>query len=141
MYKKLSVQLPNASVYFTALMFPERFLENLDALNEKDVETIRGSLEQIENVCRELFKLRNESNEIFVDGIVNNAEMLKLAMEWILMAKRFGRIDRIDETIWKDFTSRFTRVVEEYKKLWLESNRPGGLSQSVEKLTRLLRLR
>jgi hypothetical protein len=76
-----------------------------------------------------------------VDGIVNNAEMLKLAMEWILMAKRFGRIDRIDETIWKDFTSRFTRVVEEYKKLWLESNRPGGLSQSVEKLTRLLRLR
>jgi len=141
MYKKLSVQLPNASVYFTALMFPERFLENLDALNEKDVETIRGSLEQIESVCRELFKLRNESNEIFVDGIVNNAEMLKLAMEWILMAKRFGRIDRIDETIWKDFTSRFTRVVEEYKKLWLESNRPGGLSQSVEKLTRLLRLR
>ena len=141
LYKKLSVQLPNANVYFTALMFPERFLENLDALNEKDVETIRESLEQIESVCRELFKLRNESNRIFVDGIVNNAEMLRLAMEWILMAKRFGRIDRIDETIWKDFTTRFIRIIEEYKNLWLESDRPGGLSQSVEKLTRLLRLR
>ncbi|HBT40458.1 MAG: family 20 glycosylhydrolase [Pseudothermotoga sp.] len=141
MYKNLSVQLPNASVYFTALMFPERFLENLDALDENDVEAIKEALQQVEDLIRELLELRNESSRIFVDQIVNNARMLGLAMEWMLLAKEYERIDRIGESIWKDFATRFAQVVEEYKKLWLESNRLGGLNQSVEKLTRLLKLK
>ncbi len=140
-YRNLSVRLPNASVYFVALMHPERFLENLDALSEEDVRTIEKDLEQTENIFHQLLSLRNESNRLVIDQILNNAEMLKLAMEWILIAKKYGRIDLINEPSWKKFEAEFTKVVEEYKKLWLEVNRPGGLNQSVEKLTRLLKLR
>lgn len=140
-YRNLSVRLPNASVYFMALMHPERFLENLDALSQEDVKTIERDLEQVENISHRLLNLRNESNRLVIDQILNNAEMLKLAMEWILMAKKHGRIDLIDESNWSEFKAEFTRMVDEYRKLWLEVNRPGGLNQSVEKLTRLLRLR
>lgn len=141
LYRNLSVKLPNASVYFMALMHPERFLENLDALSEEDVRTIEKDLEQVENISHRLLSLRNESSRLVIDQILNNAEMLKLAMEWILMAKKHGRIDLIDESSWNEFKAEFTRMVDEYRKLWLEVNRPGGLNQSVEKLTRLLRLR
>jgi hypothetical protein len=140
-YRNLSVRLPNASVYFVALMHPERFLENLDALSEEDVRTIEKDLEQTENIFHQLLSLRNQSNRLVIDQILNNAEMLKLAMEWIVIAKKYGRIDLINEPRWKKFEAEFAEVVEEYKKLWLEVNRPGGLNQSVEKLTRLLKLR
>ncbi len=140
-YRNLSVRLPNASVYFVALMHPERFLENLDALSEEDVRTIEKDLEQTENIFHQLLSLRNQSNRLVIDQILNNAEMLKLAMEWILIAKKYGRIDLINEPRWKKFEAEFAEVVEEYKKLWLEVNRPGGLNQSVEKLTKLLKLR
>lgn len=140
-YRNLSVRLPNASVYFIALVHPEKFFEGIDALSEQDVKTIERDLEQVENISQCLLELRSESNKLTIDQILNNAEMLKLAMEWILLVKKCGRIDQIDESSWSEFKAKFARMIDEYKKLWLEVNRPGGLNQSVEKLTKFSKLR
>lgn len=140
-YKSLSVQIPNASVYFLAMMFPEKFIEMAETLTEEDFKKMKEDLEQVENMIRELQTIRETiDRKSLVDQIVNNAEMLKLSMEWMSLIREYGNVEKIPHDRWKSFRENFENMLRNYEKLWLESNRPGGLKQSSEKLTCVLRL-
>lgn len=141
-YKGLSVQIPNASVYFLAMMFPERFAETVETLTVEDFKKMEEDLEHVETIIRELQSIHEAMDQRFlVDQIINNAEMLKLSMKWILLMRECGNVEKIPPERWKSFRENFKNMLKNYEKLWLELNRSGGLKQSVEKLTRVLKLR
>lgn len=141
-YKGLSVQIPNASVYFLAMMFPERFVETVETLTVEDFKKMEEDLEHVETIIRELQSIHEAMDQRFlVDQIINNAEMLKLSMKWILLMRECGNVEKIPPERWKSFRENFKNMLKNYEKLWLELNRSGGLKQSVEKLTRVLKLR
>lgn len=138
-YKGLSVQIPNASVYFLAMMFPERSVEMVETLTLEDFKKVKEDLEQVEIIIRELQAIGETIDQkSLVDQIVNNTEMLKLSMEWMLLVKEYGNVEKIPPERWKSFREDFENMLRNYEKLWLEWNKPGGLKQSVEKLTRVL---
>lgn len=141
-YKGLSVQIPNASVYFLAMMFPERFAETVETLTVEDFKKMEEDLEHVETIIRELQSIHEAMDQRFlVDQIINNAEMLKLSMKWILLMRECGNVEKIPPERWKSFRENFKNMLKNYEKLWLELNRSGGLKQSMEKLTRVLKLR
>ncbi|MCX7813715.1 MAG: family 20 glycosylhydrolase [Pseudothermotoga sp.] len=142
LYKKVSVQIPNASMYFLTMMLPERFLESIKAMGEEDIKKMRENIEQVEVMIQQLRSIRDKTDlESWINQIINNAEMLRLSMEWIVLMNEHKDIEKIPRERWGSFEEEFEHTLKDYEKLWLELNKPGGLKQSAEKLARVLNLR
>jgi hypothetical protein len=129
----------NASIYFHALIFPDKF--DVKSLDEKDIEVIKSNLTEVERVISELKNCRDSSLRFLIDQLINNAEMLSLSMRYILLLKKYGNIHLIPKNEWFDFEKSFQEMIEKYKSVWLKLNKPGGLKQSFEKLTKILKIR
>lgn len=76
-----------------------------------------------------------------MESIINNTEMAILGMKVILLIKKYMNIVSIPKNEWIIFKKELNCVINDYRKLWLSINRPGGLEDSVKKLCKILQLR
>lgn len=76
-----------------------------------------------------------------IDQIINDAKLAILGMKMLLFIKKYSDISNIPDEEWRLFTKEFKETVKEFEKIWNIVNRQGGLKQSVEKLTRIIRAR
>jgi hexosaminidase len=107
-----------------------------------NVEGVKKSIDLAEEIIQELFKIRNNSDKkLLIDQIINNTEMAILGMKVILLIKKYMNIVSIPENEWIIFKKELNSVINDYQKLWLSVNRPGGLEDSLKKLSKILQLR
>ncbi|HOP25304.1 MAG TPA: family 20 glycosylhydrolase [Defluviitoga sp.] len=141
LYKNAGVQIHNSSPYFLALLFPERVIGSKEML-DVNVEGVNKSIIIAKETMQELSKMRdNTDKKMLIDQIINNVEMAILGMKMLLLIKEHTNILKIPENEWKIFKEELDHVINEYQKLWLSVNRPGGLEDSTKKLTKILQLR
>lgn len=141
LYKNIGVEIHNSTPYFLALLFPERIISS-NEMNNVNVEGVKKSIDLAEEIIQELFKIRNNSDKkLLIDQIINNTEMAILGMKVILLIKKYMNIVSIPENEWIIFKKELNSVINDYQKLWLSVNRPGGLEDSLKKLSKILQLR
>lgn len=126
---------PNGTLLFYALLYPERFLEKIVLTDQGTVELLRDRIRRSLDLCESVENpLLREELSIGLRFADHGARVVGMVLE-------HGGIQSVPEAKWKTFVSSLLDLIEDYKRLWLELSRPGGLEQSVDKLTRILRVR
>jgi len=128
---------PNGTPFFY-ILYPET----------ANAGTLRDYKEKIDFVANEIAKhkeelsaCKDEKIEPICRQVINNISFAELGLTVMKLIGKYGDIWKIPEDEWKDFEKNFHRTIEEYKDIWLTYNRPGGLEQSLFKLSRILRVR
>jgi len=141
LYKNIGIEIHNSTPYFLALLFPERIISS-NEMNNVNVKGVKKSIDLAEEIIQELLEIRNNSNKkLLIDQIINNTKMAILGMKVILLIKKYMNIVSIPENEWIILKKELNSVINDYRKLWLSVNRPGGLEDSVKKLSKILQLR
>ena len=129
---------PNGTPFFYIFLYPET----------ANAGTLRDYKEKIDFVANEIAKhkeelsaCKDEKIEPICRQVINNISFAELGLTVMKLIGKYGDIWKIPEDEWKDFEKNFHRTIEEYKDIWLTYNRPGGLEQSLFKLSRILRVR
>jgi hexosaminidase len=133
---------PNGTPYFYAFIFPDMFSQNekLKEINEETLDNLRDELKEIkEDLCS--MSLEDKHLENIIEQLVNNIEFANLGVQVLSFLKTYGSIESVPDNEWNEFDTELERVLKDYKRIWLKWNRPGGLEQSVFKLTRIRRVR
>jgi hypothetical protein len=127
-YKTIPAPSFNSSKLFWALVAPPDRAETMANVSkadydaaEKKVDAIIASLDSAQMECADA--------EIVKGEVRNTAAMLKLGA-----ARGRWKLDAKSEDA-KDLKSRFEKVIAEHRRLWLARNRPGGLNDSVSRLS------
>jgi hypothetical protein len=124
-YRQTGVLLKNASALAILLLFPYRSMTE-GRLSELTIEGLENAAAAIPRV---------EDPE------------LRRAADLMLHACRFGiarrrapghLVESIPGDERRSLGMDLERIVEEYRRLWLRRNRPGGLDDSVARMKRLL---
>jgi len=130
---------PNGTPYFYAFIYPER-LNIVERIDIKAIDEIMDELRELENQINEFSKSDAKLFEI-CQQIMNNISFARLGLKVLAYLKRYGNIQMVPEEEWKIFEEGIDQVITEYRKIWLKWNRPGGMEQSIHKLTRVKRVR
>lgn len=142
LYKRTSLQLPNMSPYFMSLVLPHKMFEHLEEVSKEDINSTRKAINEAEDVIKRLLAFDVQANlRQVIAQVVNNAQMLILGMRAFIFEKEYSSLERVPDQDWHSFKEELNRVAQEYAQIWLNVNRPGGLNQSLEKLTRILKIR
>lgn len=140
LYKYSSIEVPNASPYFLSLLFPERVSKSKQIFLVKEKE-IEKAINDAQEIIEQLSTIKSNHQEKLIDQIINDAKLAILGMKMLLFIKKYSDISNIPDEEWRLFTKEFKETVKEFEKIWNIVNRQGGLKQSVEKLTRIIRAR
>ncbi|HOJ88236.1 MAG TPA: family 20 glycosylhydrolase [Pseudothermotoga sp.] len=142
LYKSVNLRIHNMSPYFMALVLPHKMPEYLTRIDDNDLANTYLAMNRAREVIAELANTETPTdlNDVMAQ-IINNAEMLILGMQALIFLKEYGEIMKVTSDKWNSFEHDFEKTLENYKVIWLSSNRPGGLEESIEKLTKILRMR
>lgn len=129
---------PNGTPFFYIFLYPET----------ANAGTLRDYKEKIDFVANEIAKHKEELSACkdkkikpICRQVINNISFAELGLTVMKLIGTYDDIWNIPEAEWKAFEDNFHRTIEEYKDIWLTYNRPGGLEQSLFKLSRILRVR
>ncbi|MHA2223788.1 MAG: beta-N-acetylhexosaminidase [Candidatus Hodarchaeales archaeon] len=142
LYNQIGYSIPNNSVLFLILLFPNHPLIEL-FLEEISYEKFENLLAQIEKMKNLLQTVRLERNdaELIVNEFQWVADILKLSCELGLAWKSAGSnvaINQlpIDKKIM--LSDRLVLLIDQYQEIWFSRNRPGGLNRSISRFKRIL---
>ncbi|WP_448374448.1 beta-N-acetylhexosaminidase [Fervidobacterium sp.] len=130
---------PNGTPYFYAFIYPERF-NLIERIDGNVIDEITDNLKEIENQLDEFSKNDERLFEIS-EQIKNNIAFARLGLKVLKYLKKYGNVQSIPEHEWSLFESEIDEVIMEYRRIWVKWNRPGGIDQSIHKLTRIKRVR
>jgi hypothetical protein len=142
-YRETGVLVKNASVLALLLLFPERPLGE-GRLAGLTVEGLERAEARLTEVASRLGASRCGRD----DAALLNAEFA-MASDLMRHACRFGiarltapsgDVASIPGPSRAALATDLTRIVAEYRRVWLQRNRVGGLNDSVGRLERLLRM-
>ncbi|WP_041083879.1 beta-N-acetylhexosaminidase [Thermotoga profunda] len=140
-YKHIKLKLHNTSPYFISLVFPHRISKYLNEINDEDIKNTKDAIEivntTIHNLSEFMARTKSESEKVTILQIINNAEMLALGMESLILIKQNGNISLIPEERKTYLKQKLEQIAEQYRTLWSILNRKGGLNYSVEKLSQI----
>lgn len=140
-YNHIKLKLHNASPYFISLVFPHRISKYLSEIDDEDVKNTEDAIQIantiIHNLSEFMIKVESESEKLTILQIMNNAEMLVLGMELLILIKQNENISLIPEERKTHLKQKLEQITEQYRTLWSTLNREGGLNYSVEKLSQI----
>lgn len=140
-YKRIKLKLHNTSPYFISLVFPHRILKYLNEIDDEDIKNTKDAIEivntTVHNLSEFMAETKSESEKLTILQIINNAEMLALGMESLILIKQNGNISLIPEERKTYLKQKLEQITEQYRTLWPILNREGGLNYSVEKLSQI----
>jgi hypothetical protein len=142
-YQRTGLLVANSSALFWLLQFPERSLQGawIEGL------TVQGLIEAQEYIKHTISQLSNAQMArpdaaLIVDEFRLTANLMDHACR--LGIARLETVDNALENIPVQTRAHLAigleGLVEEYRRLWLSRNRPGGLHDSVGRLEKLLTL-
>jgi hypothetical protein len=140
-YKRIKLKLHNTSPYFISLVFPHRISKYLNEIDDEDIKNTEDAIEivntTVHNLSEFMAETKSESEKLTILQIINNAEMLVLGMESLILIKQNGNISLIPEERKTYLKQKLEQITEQYRTLWPILNREGGLNYSVEKLSQI----
>ncbi|MEE9404417.1 MAG: family 20 glycosylhydrolase [Algisphaera sp.] len=142
-YESSDVRFSNATWWFRFLHSPENEL-NEDPLQKVSVEAAQSALTALKNVLDTLARYAPATPE---------AQLLKREMTWSAQMARWACLRAAERLAGASLTvtpcgdgqfhasaEAFNDLLTEFQALWLLRSRPGGLTDSIEKLTKVLRV-
>ncbi|MGJ8455508.1 beta-N-acetylhexosaminidase [Pseudothermotoga sp. U03pept] len=142
LYKSTNIQFHNMSPYFMSLVCPHKMFEHLKEFDKEDTSNIRKAVSEAENVIKRLLGSDVQTDlQQAIAQVINNTQMLILGMRAFIFEKEYNSLEKIPDQIWHSFKEELNKISQDYTQIWLNVNRPGGLNQSLEKLTRILKMR
>jgi len=130
---------PNGTPFFYAFLYPER-----NGNYKLELEKIKEVENDVLSLRKEIQKFRSDEDSklsFVVDQILNNIDFALLGLKVMKFLSIYKDIQAVPENEWMEFEDEFNKVIESYRRIWLVQNRPGGLEQSIYKLSRILRVR
>jgi hypothetical protein len=143
-YRQTGAEIKNGSLLFFLLVFAAEPLTHtrFDKLNKAGLEAARGHIEKLRSNLAgfgtqetQLDLPRREMN--WVAGMLLIA--CKLGIERLELGRQ-GLIADLSTSVRSEIRNDLTPLVDEYRWLWSQSSRPGGLFTSSARLERLLAL-
>ncbi|MGC8902989.1 MAG: beta-N-acetylhexosaminidase [Fervidobacterium sp.] len=126
---------PNGTPFFYAFLYPERF-----STKNIDIEKLKQVSSELDEIISNLKQNENHIPNI-IRQLINNIDFARLGLNVMEFLAVYKDIQAVPQLEWSSFEERLNEVLEYYRQIWLEQNRVGGLKQSIEKLTRILRVR
>lgn len=135
LYRVSGMELPNSSALFWLLQYP---LQKLRALPRLPAERIDACLTEIDSALDDLGKAQIGR----ADATLVEAE-IRLAARMLRHACLRGRLLNEVEpaaaaALIKTLKDDVAEWLEEYRRIWLERNRPGGLRESAGRIEKLV---
>jgi hypothetical protein len=127
-YKTIPAPSFNSSKLFWALVAPPDRAETMANVSKADYDAAEKKIDAI-IASLDSAKMESADAEIVKGEVRNTAAMLKLGA-----ARGRWKLDAKSEDT-NDLKSRFEKVIAEHRRLWLARNRPGGLNDSVSRLS------
>lgn len=127
-YKTIPAPSFNSSKLFWALVAGPDRKETMKDVSKADYDAAEKRVDALSSIV-DATKLECPDADLIKSEIRNTIAMLKLGAargRWVLDPKSENA---------KDLKLRFEKVVDEHRRLWLARNRPGGLNDSVKRLT------
>ena len=133
----------NSSILALMLLFPEppvylKIDTFKDVLTE---ENFKKTIEYIDEVIKDLDEVRMDrpDADLIIKEYRNAAKLLKhAAKQGIERVKtKDFKVSSISKDIRNELAKELDEIIEEYKDLWLQRNRIGGLKDSIERFERL----
>lgn len=127
-YRVSSLQVSNASVLFRAL---QTRLDKIGEHGAPTAESLRAAREALHAAMAPLADARMEraDAELIEREFLNTARMMEHAVRRAELAAQGGP-GSLREDLYEDMGE----IIEEYRALWLERSRPGGLDDSARRL-------
>ena len=141
-YTKVDFNPPNNSSLFLILLFSEieyseMVLKNLTIESLQEANKLIGhTIKSIDNA-----NMVREDAELVKQEFQWAANVLNFACNLGMARFRLGTIEplsEIPEERRNELKKTLQNLIEQHRMIWLNRNRPGGLSDSVNRLTRLL---
>ncbi len=134
LYRAAGMELPNSSALFWLLQYP---LEKLRGLPHLPAERIDACLTGIEAALGDLRLAQMERPDSPLIG-----REIRLAARMLRHACLRAQVLSLDEAAAKkrpkELLADVIEWLEEYRRIWLERNRPGGLTDSAARIERLV---
>jgi len=110
-----------------------------DALSIENLENVRTRLDEIMLSLSEARMARTDAGQI-MDEFRNSAGLLRHACHLGVARLEYGEIKDIPENTRHVLAVELEQLIMDFRRLWLARNRPGGLSDSIGRLRRILKL-
>lgn len=140
-YREAGVLVPNASLLALLLLHPGQPLMEGDWPG-LTVEGLERTLEYVDRAMIPLSQARiaRPDAELIADEFRNAAALLQHACRLGIAGLQTGSggIASIPVETRRALASELEEIIAEYRRLWLSRNRPGGLTDSVGRMERLL---
>jgi hexosaminidase len=142
-YKEPGVLLGNQSVLFYILHNPDISI-NSGPYAHLTIDNLNKTRAYIDRVIQPLHRAEMDRPDAqqTIDEVANAAMLLchacSLAIARLQTAD--GSISSIPENTRKQLAADLERMIDEHKRLWLLRNREGGLTDSVARMERILKL-
>jgi hypothetical protein len=136
-YKLTGIEFSNSALFALVYIYPDKI--NKDFLEKINVENLLLTKQFLEE---QLQKANNIDDSLIKEEIKNNIELSILATELLISTKKanVNSISKLPSVTKEEFSIRLEKLIENYKKIWLSRNRPGGLKFSIEKLSKIKKL-
>lgn len=135
-YLETRLDLPNSSPLFWVLQYPLATLRNLAHIN---ADRFTACLEEIDGAVSDLGKaeIQRPDSELIQREIRLSARMMRHAcLRGRLLVEGESAPDGV---LIRNLKADVEEWLEEYRQIWLERNRPGGLKDSVTGIERLVK--
>ncbi|MFX0124452.1 MAG: family 20 glycosylhydrolase [Candidatus Hodarchaeota archaeon] len=143
-YNKFGFCFPNNSGLFLILIFCGHELGKV-ALENTSIENLMESKVAITNIINALDTVKIEGKD---------SELVKLEYEWIADVLKFAcnigiaqlksgiekPLKELEKNLKEELKETLSELIERYQEIWLHRNRSGGLTDSVKRLKRIIRL-
>lgn len=126
----------NLPPYFMAMLDPENKY-TMDYIRNADIEGLQQTIEQLDSFIDQLHAMKPDklATRQIVSELINNAEMARIAAYVVL--QRLGQINGTAQD--QQLAAELKKVSDDFRKIWLLRNRPGGLSDSLRNFELFIR--
>lgn len=142
-YRETDVLISYRSALSFLLTDPDHPLEG-GRLSGLKLESLEHTLEYIDNAMARLThaKMTRPDSELIAAEFANTAALMRHACHLGIARLKTGDgdIKSIASITRRELASELALIVEDYQRLWLARNRPGGLKDSAGRLQRLVNL-
>lgn len=85
---------------------------------------------------------RSDDGGLVLAELRHSAELVRLACDVLdaRLAAEAGKLAHAPKEVRDDLSTRLRSVIAEHKRLWLQRNRAGGLSDSIARMDALLNI-
>jgi hexosaminidase len=135
LYKDFSNNMHNMSIFSAVLLGPSYhgYREEYCKFGNIDFSPAYPVIEQIDNLMEKI-DLSSKYSDLLKKELLFTANLLRYSVDLAseIFKTRNRDIKEIDKSRKMEFSVFLKKIMEEFKESWLERNRPGGLSDSLD---------